>query len=62
MAIYFEKLVEDIKKCCRSVYCGKCENCPYRYMSLYVCRLQYIDTEEIEALHDICASRGKLNV
>ena len=57
MSIHFEKLVDDIKKCCNDIYCGKCHNCPYRYMSLHVCRLQYIDTDEMEALHKISVFR-----
>lgn len=61
MSINFEKLIKDIKECCDNVYYGKCHKCPYRYMSLYVCRLQYVDTDELEALHKISEFRGNLN-
>ena len=60
MSISFEKLVKDIKECCNTIYCGKCHKCPYRYMSLYVCRLQNVDTDELEALSKICEFRGNL--
>lgn len=60
MAIDFEKLVKDIKECCNSIYYGKCDKCPYKHMSLYVCRLQYVDTDEMEALHKISEFRGNL--
>lgn len=61
MSINFEKLIKDIKECCNSVACGACDKCPYRYMSLHVCRLQYVDTNELEALHKISEFRGNLN-
>lgn len=60
MSISLEKMAKDIKECCNSIYHGMCHKCPYRYMSLNVCRLQYVDTEEMEALHKISEFRGNL--
>lgn len=60
MSISLEMLAKDIKECCNSIYYGKCYKCPYEYMSLNVCRLQYVDTDEIEALHKISEFRGNL--
>ena len=60
MLIDFEKLVKDIAECC-ALYHGKCHECPYRYVSLYTCRLQYIDTDELELLRKISKSRGNLS-
>ena len=60
MSISLEMLAKDIKECCNSIYYGKCHKCPYQYMSLYVCRLQYVDTDEMEALHKISEFRGNL--
>ena len=59
MSISLEMLAKDIKECCHSIYC-KCDKCPYQYMSVNVCRLQYVDTDEMEALHKISESRGNV--
>lgn len=60
MSISLEMLAKDIKECCNSIYYGNCHKCPYRYVSLHVCRLQYVDTDEMEALHKISDFRGNL--